>query len=121
MPPTPIKRFTMPVDWVARICHEANRAVQIVTEDPAPSPHWDEAPHWQRISAIEGVEAARRGITDEELHDAWCDSKRADGWTYGPAKDADAKTHPCLVPYVQLPVEQRAKDALFRAIVQALT
>lgn len=30
------------------------------------------------------------------------------------------KTHPCLVEYENLPPEQRAKDHLFKAIVDAL-
>jgi RyR domain len=49
------------------------------------------------------------------------DQKLADGWIYGVEKDAESKTHPCLLPYAELPVEQRRKDALFRAIVQSLT
>jgi hypothetical protein len=52
---------------------------------------------------------------------AWCRSKVADGWVFGPVKDADAKTHPCLVPYDALPREQQRKDALFVAVVNALT
>jgi hypothetical protein len=115
-----VKRISMPADWIARICHEANRALQVATEDPAPSPQWDDAPDWQRESAIAGVEEARRGATPEQLHTAWCEHKRAEGWTYGPRKDPDVKAHPCLVPYEQLPVEQRAKDTLFHAIVGAL-
>lgn len=108
---------------VARVCHEANRALQIANGEPTESvsPHWDEAPDWQYTSAIEGVKKARAGATPEELHEAWCEFKRADGWTYGDTKDGDAKTHPCLVPYAELPEEQRAKDALFYAVVSALS
>ena len=39
---------------------------------------------------------------------------------YGPVKDLDAKQHPCMVPFEQLPVEQQAKDYIFRAVVHAL-
>lgn len=106
---------------IARVCHEANRAWQIVTGDPAPSPEWDTAPEWQRTSAAEGVKAALDGATSEQLHLSWVNSKLADGWTYGPVKDAQAKTHPCLVPYDQLPAEQRLKDHLFHAIVRVLS
>lgn len=120
LPNPAVKRFTLPAEDVARICHEANRGLQIATGDPAPSPHWDEAPEWQRASAIDGVSKASEGATCEELHNAWCDFKRADGWTYGPIKDAEAKTHPCLAPYIDLPVEQRVKDDLFQAIVKTL-
>ncbi|XUM24954.1 RyR domain-containing protein [Bradyrhizobium oligotrophicum S58] len=42
------------------------------------------------------------------------------GWVHGEVKDADAKTHPCIVPFDQLPRVQQAKDKLFRAVVAAL-
>lgn len=105
---------------VARVCHEANRALQFITQDPAPSPGWDEAPEWQRKSAVAGVRAALDGITPEQQHVAWCQDKVAAGWVYGPVKDAERKTHHCLVPYAELPPEQQAKDAVFVAIVRAL-
>jgi len=47
--------------------------------------------------------------------------KEADGWKYGPVKDAEKKEHPCFRPYNLLPRDQKAKDYIFRAIVHALT
>ncbi|WP_202551633.1 RyR domain-containing protein [Streptomyces sp. SID8352] len=85
------------------------------------SPSWDESPEWQRVSAIQGVRKALEGATPEQLHQDWCDFKTSDGWVYGPVKDEAAKTHPCLMSYRDLPPEQRRKDALFAAIVAALT
>jgi len=105
---------------IARVCHEANRAIQIVAGDPLPSDHWDDAEHWQQASAIEGVMKAIDGEGPEQLHESWCDFKRADGWVFGETKDAVAKTHPCLVPYVDLPDDQKVKDHLFGAIVKVL-
>lgn len=105
---------------LARVCHETNRAYQQVTADPAPSPSWEDAPDWQRDSAVEGVQRALDGETPEELHESWCEAKRRDGWVHGSTKDADAKTHPCLVDYDALPLDQRAKDHLFRGVVDAL-
>lgn len=107
-------------EQIASVCHEANRAIQIATGDPKPSPHWDDAPTWQQVSAIEGVRKALEGEGPVQLHESWCDFKRADGWVYGPVKDEAAKTHPCLVLYVDLPPEQKAKDYVFAAIVNAL-
>ncbi|GGO63147.1 RyR domain-containing protein [Nonomuraea cavernae] len=119
--PAPPKDPSMKVyvTTIARVCHEANRVLQIAQGDPAPSPHWADAPDWQRESAIKGVEAALSGATPQELHESWCEVKRADGWMYGPVKDEAAKTHPCLVPYSNLPEAERVKDHLFYAIVCA--
>jgi hypothetical protein len=105
---------------IARVCHEANRALQVVQRDPAPSLAWDEAPPWQREFAAECVEYGRTSVSPEVLHRRWCDAKHADGWTLGDVKDAEAKTHPCLVPYDDLPQGERDKDDLFQAVVHAL-
>lgn len=104
---------------VARVCHEANRAWCEANGDHSQAP-WDDAEQWQRDSSVEGVQAALDGATAEELHERWCEAKLRDGWTLGAVKDAEAKTHPCLVPYGELPEEQRRKDHLFHAIVGAL-
>jgi hypothetical protein len=47
--------------------------------------------------------------------------KVADGWVYGPVKDAVKREHPCMVPFTELPREQQAKDFIFRAVVHALS
>lgn len=105
---------------MAHVVHEANRALQMIQRDPAISPHWHKAESWMRISAIEGVRDALAGATPEELHEAWVVHKKQEGWRYGTIKDAEAKTHPCMVPYNDLPEDQKLKDKLFLAIVDAL-
>lgn len=111
----------MRVEQVAAIVHEANRAYCKALGDESQVP-WDEAPDWQRDSAISGVRAVITGqaLTPKQQHDAWLNHKRNDGWTWGPVKDAEKKQHPCMVPYIELPVEQRLKDELFRAIVTTI-
>lgn len=106
---------------IARVCHEANRAYCAAIGDHTQLP-WDEAPDWQKESAIAGVTAILENpdTTPEQSHEGWLRHKAADGWTFGPVKDATLKTHPCFVAYADLPVEQRAKDALFGAVVRAL-
>lgn len=109
------------VETVARVCHEANRALQHAFGEEKASPPWDEAPEWQRESAIYGVTQARQGATPEQLHESWCEMKRQGGWTHGTVKDDEALTHPCLITYDQLPDEQKVKDHVFSAIVGALS
>lgn len=104
---------------IARIAHEANRAYCRALGD-ATRAAWEDAPDWQRDSAMSGVEAVLRGtLSPEQCHEDWLEEKRTAGWVYGEAKDADAKTHPCMVPYADLPAAERAKDELFVAVVSA--
>ena len=108
---------------IARVCHEANRALRAALGDDS-QPSWATAPDWQVDSVIAGVLAVlgNLAMTPEQLHAEWAARKRAEGWTWGEVKDAEAKTHPCLVEnYADLPPEQRAKDYLFGAIVRAMT
>lgn len=107
---------------IAHVCHDANRALQIEQADSTipVSPLWHELDSETIESGIQGVKAALAGATPEQLHDQWVRFKVENGWTLGPVKDTEAKQHPLLVPYDELPAGQRVKDALFSAIVRAL-
>ena len=106
---------------IAGVAHEINRAYCRALGDDS-QPPWEDAPGWQRISAERGVEfhLLHPEATPERSHESWLDEKRADGWAYGPVKDPEKKEHPCFVPYDQLPLEQRVKDYLFKAVIDAL-
>lgn len=43
-------------------------------------------------------------------HDVWAKNRMEAGWTYGPARDDAALKHPCLLPYDQLPEEEKLYD-----------
>jgi hypothetical protein len=106
---------------IAKVCHEANRA-WCMSEGDYSQDHWENAQEWQRQSAIKGVEfrLANPSAGEDTQHNAWMDDKLKDGWMYGETKDPEAKTHPCIIPFNQLPIFQQKKDALFCAIVDAL-
>jgi hypothetical protein len=111
----------MNITNIAEICHEANRAYCNTLGDNS-QVGWALAPEWQRESAIKGVEfcLANPSAPPSANHDSWLAVKEAEGWKYGPVKNAEAKEHPCFVPYDELPSEQKAKDHLFKGIVAAL-
>jgi hypothetical protein len=46
----------------------------------------------------------------ENAHDHWAVKRRAEGWTYGPEKRADIKQTPQMVPYAELPEEEKRYD-----------
>jgi hypothetical protein len=106
---------------IARVCHQVNRAYCISLGDHS-QPRWEDAPQWQRNSALLGVKlhAENPLATASASHESWMAQKVADGWVYGPVKDPEAKQHPCIVPFDELPREQQAKDWIFREIVHAL-
>lgn len=114
----------MNIEQAARTAHETNRAYCETIGDKSQT-SWDDAPEWQRKSAIKGVEfhmaqhASGVAPSPSASHDSWLEEKRADGWKFGPVKDPVAKEHPCFVAYDELPVEQRLKDYLFGAVVGA--
>lgn len=58
--------------------------------------------------------------TPEEAHNSWMDSYTKMGWKYGPERDPEKKLHPDMVPYEELPKDERDKDAIFLAFVFAV-
>lgn len=44
------------------------------------------------------------------VHDVWAQQRIKQGWRYGEKRDDDKKTTPCLVPYSELPEEEREYD-----------
>ena len=108
-------------EQIAEACHEANRAYCHAHGDYSQLP-WRMVPANIKQSALDGVtfHLAHPDSSPDQSHENWLKFKEADGWTYGPIKDSDKKVHPCMVPYGELPVEQRAKDYIFSALVDTL-
>lgn len=106
---------------IAMVCHEANKALCEGFGDVSQA-SWNEAPEWQRESAIKGVEfhISNPDAGPESSHEAWCKDKYDAGWMFGPVKDEHKKEHPCLVQFPQLPQFQQSKDYVFRSIVHAM-
>lgn len=109
------------VELAARLAHEANRAYCRSIGDTS-QPAWDDAPEWQQTSAKMGVlhRLENPDAAPEDSHKSWLAVKEAEGWIWGPVKDPELKQHPCMVPYEQLPSEQRAKDYIFLAVTGTL-
>ena len=105
---------------IAKICHEANRAYCQTLGDTSQKP-WEEAPDWQKQSAINGVEyhLANPDSKPSRSHEMWLKEKESTGWKYGPVKCPEKKEHPCCVPFKDLPPEQQIKDILFINIIDA--
>lgn len=46
----------------------------------------------------------------KNIHEVWAKSRMDQGWTYGPTRDDARKKHPCLIPYEELPEEEKDYD-----------
>lgn len=99
---------------IAKVVHQQNKAYCEVIGDLT-QVDWDEAPAWQKESAFDGIRKIDEGIITQpsDSHQSWYDHKKAEGWIFGPIKDADLKEHPCMVPFESLEPEQTVKDILF--------
>lgn len=107
-------------EQIAKVCHEVNRAYCQALGDNS-QPAWEDAPEWQKESAVKGVALhMEQDVGPEASHESWMKQKLEDGWTFGSVKDPEKKTHPCILPFNGLPRDQQAKDYIFRAVVHAL-
>jgi len=46
----------------------------------------------------------------KNVHEVWAETRIKQGWTYGKQRNDELKTHPCLVPYEELPEEEKEYD-----------
>lgn len=46
----------------------------------------------------------------KNVHEIWAQERINQGWTYGEKRDDALKHHPCLVPYEDLPEEEKEYD-----------
>lgn len=108
------------VEAIAKVCHEANRAFCQNMGDMS-QPSWEDAPDWQKDSAIKGVgfRLHNPNAGHDAMHLSWMQQKQEEGWVYGEVKDPEAKTHPCMVPFKELPIDEQMKDSLFSSIAES--
>ena len=46
----------------------------------------------------------------KNTHEVWSAARIREGWTYGPKRDDVKREHPCLIPYEELPEEEKEYD-----------
>lgn len=110
------------IETAARAAHEAIRALQIAHNEPGVALPWPQVAKDIRESCKIGVKRVIENpdIEDEELHNSWVETKKSQGYTYGPKRDDVLKQHHCMVPYNELSAHDRSKDLIFRSVVKAV-
>lgn len=46
----------------------------------------------------------------KNVHEIWAQERIKQGWTFGEMRDDTKKHHPCLIPYEDLPEEEKVYD-----------
>lgn len=46
----------------------------------------------------------------KNVHEIWAETRIKQGWTYGKERNDNLKMHPCLIPYEDLPDEEKVYD-----------
>ncbi len=46
----------------------------------------------------------------KNVHDVWAQNRLDEGWVYGEQRNDTLKTHPCLIPYEELPEVEKEYD-----------
>lgn len=46
----------------------------------------------------------------KNVHEVWAQNRMEEGWIYGEQRNDALKTHPCLIPYEELPEIEKAYD-----------
>jgi len=112
----------MNIEKIAEIAHEINRAYCKSIGDLS-QVNWNEASDHQKLSAIMGVKfhQSSNDALPNNSHNSWMKEKEDAGWVYGEEKNEELKTHPCMVPYEDLPQKQQSKDYIFAAVVNQLS
>lgn len=78
--------------------------------------HWsdrDDEFKAQFLKVIERQCGNDKFASAEIAHDSWWREHERMGWKYGPERDPSAKVHPDMVPFDELPKDERDKDEIF--------
>jgi len=100
--------------------YEAARLQAIAVDAPIVPELWperDEAFRSQFVAYVDGLCQADELPTPEAAHDSWWRAYEEMGWTYGPERSVEHKTHPDMVPFADLEQREQDKDAVFLALV----
>ena len=77
----------------------------------------DEKFRKQFIEIVNEYLSADQLPNPEEAHNSWVEAHRKMGWKYGEKRNQIEKTHPDIVPFEELPKDEKDKDAIFLIII----
>lgn len=107
---------------MARAVHEINRHYNKLLMDRE-DPTWDDLSDEEKNRRTELLSETipdLKGISAKKMHDMWVKQQAREGWKFGETYDKKKKTHPCIVDWKDLPDLEKAKDAMYLAVIKAM-
>ena len=105
----------------AEFVYQAARLAALAANAPiVPAPFGEREKDFvdQFLDVIDRQCGPDRSASPEELHGSWMQAYFTNGWSYGETYDAEARTHPDLVPYANLGQLEQDKDSVFVALCE---
>lgn len=105
----------------AEFVYEGARIAALAAQAPIIPEPWADREDEFRTQFVEVIErqcGPMRSSSPAELHGGWVQAYIDMGWTYGPERCQEKKTHPDMVPYDQLGQLEQDKDAVFVALCE---
>ena len=116
----PKYKETMKYEIITELIYEAARLEAIWSKRSIIPEKWidrDDKFRKQMVETIEKYLLMEQLPNPEEAHNSWMKSYFEMGWKYGEKRDTEKKTHPDLLPFHNLPQDERDKDAIFLALM----
>jgi hypothetical protein len=105
--------------------YEAGRFGNLLLGSDYTPYRWNErTPEWRRTFRARVAELftlldhGKPLPSPRQCHEDWVQDHVAMGWKYGPNLDPKEKTHPCMIPYDELPEKEKVKDIVFLQAVK---
>ena len=105
----------------AEFVYDAARLQAIAVDAPVIPEPWAEREADFREQFLEVIDrqcGPMRSSSPAELHGGWVQAYIDNGWTYGPERSVENRTHPDMVPFDQLEQREQDKDAVFIALCE---
>lgn len=97
-------------------------AACIAEPDATQIPTWGEAGKDWREFVMQEVDKklANPDATPADQHAEWLARMLSEGWTYGEVRNPEAKHHPLVLPWEELPIAHRMKNTAIHALILEL-
>lgn len=108
------------IEYISKLIYEATRIEAGWSKRTIIPEEWEKRDvkfRKQFVKIIDTYLSLKKLPTPSEAHNSWMQSYFEMGWKYGKIRDVNKKIHPDLLPFEELPKDEKDKDAIFLVFV----